>query len=404
MTGLGTAVRGIRGDLHEAADQQLTKVVAMLDGLANRGEADALIATLRPRLARLRPPRPANFHRIMFIPFDPLIVAASDWSRDAPVLPRTILQPLGNMVRASSPDRIAEIDRLLTAPGQDNIAKTLHVGKILWPLAAETLLSATLPADWQVITGLRQADFLPLCHSIGTILGHVPALLDMIIADTAGVPLQPDDLAQFIARFADADPRTMAMLMVILNLRLPHVDAVRDFSPPLSADSGALHARLAANQAHEFILRTLETAPPPSSNLEQAEAEVTHLAAMIDAQSQRFRDRPTQLGRVTAARARLDTACRARFGDLLVAQVLAPIGRIADADEGTISGFERDARALRRFDLAARKLGGGASYDQALRASAEHLRPRPDDSATTRIDKLRLAEILLGSTAAAGMG
>jgi hypothetical protein len=403
MTGMGAALRGMRGDLHAAADQQLTKVVAMLDGLTNRGEADALIAVLRPRLARLRPPRPLNFHRIMFIPFDPLIVAGTDWSRDAPGVPRTILRPLGDMVRRSSPDQIAVIDRLLAEPEHDNLATTLRVGKILWPLATETLLSAVVPRDWQATTGLRDADFQPLCHSIGSILRHVPALVDIVVADTAGVPLLPDDIAQFMARFADADPRTTAMLLAILNLRLPHVAEIRDLNQTLCNEMGAPRLRLAANQAHEFILHKLETAPPPSANLAQAEAEVTRLAAVIDTQSHRFRDRPVQLARIEAARTRLDAFCRNRFVDLLAEQVLAPIDRIAGADDSTIDGFEQDARALRRFDLVARKLGGGPSYDLALRASAEKLRPRADDSATTRIDKLRLAEILLGSAAAAGM-
>lgn len=403
MFGLGAAVRGVRGDLHAAADQRLTKVVAMLDGLANRGEADAMIAALRPRLARLRPPRRYNLTRIMFLPFDPLIVAAADWSRDTLVLPRTILRPLGDLLRKSSTDQIAAIDRLLAEPQQDSLAVALRVGKILWPLAAETLLSAVMPDDWQATTGLRDADFPQLCHRIGTILRHVPALIDIVIADTAGVPLLADDIAQFLARFADADPRTTAMLLVMLNLRLPHVEAIRDFNRTLGNDMATPQLRHAANQAHEFILHRLETTPPPSANLEQAEAEVTRLAALIDAQSHRFRDRPAQLARIAAARTRLDAVCRSRFVDLLAEQVLAPIDRIAGADDSIIDGFESDARALRRFDLAARKLGGGPSYDQALRAGAEKLRPGKDDSAATRIDKLRLAEILLGSSAAAGM-
>ncbi len=404
MTGLGSDLRAMRGDLHGAADRQLTQVVAMLDGLTNRGEADGLIAALRPRLARLRPPRPLNFHRILFIPFDPLIVPVAAWSRDAPVVPRTILRPLGDLVRASSPERTMAIDRLLAEHQHDNLAKTLRVGKILWPLAAEALLSATMQDDWQASSGLREADFQPLCHSIGTILRHVPALFDMLVADTAGVTLLADDLAQFMAPFADADPRTMAMLVAILNMRLPHVGAVRALNQAMGADTGTPHLRLAANQAHDFILHTLETAPPPSANLAQAEAEITQLAAMIDAQAQHFRDRPAQLARIAAARTKLNAACRSHFVDLLAEQVLAPISQIATADDSMIDGFERDARALRRFDLAARKLGGGASYDLALRASAEKLRPDAADSATTRIDKLRLAEILLGSAAAAGLG
>lgn len=403
MTGLGAALRGVRGDLNDAADRHLIKVVAMLDGLANRGEADGLIAALRPRLARLRPPRPLSFHRLMFLPFDPLIVAAANWSRDTPVLPRTVVRPLGDLVRAAAPAQAVAVDRLLAAPGSDDWAKILRVGKVLWPAAAEALLSAAIEADWQAATGLRETDFQPLCYSIGVILRHFPALLDLIVADTAGIPLRPDDLAHFMAPFGDTDVRTLAMLITMLNLRLPHVEAVRDLSHANHPDLTGPNMRQATEQAHAFLVQMLETAAPPSANLDQAEAEVTRMAAMIDAQSARLHDRPAQLGRIAAARNKLDVACRASFVDLLAERVLAPIATLGDADDSMIDGLERDARALRRFDLAARKLGGGAGYDQILRATTEKLRPRSDDNATARIDKLRLAEILLGSTAAAEM-
>ena len=80
--------------------------------------------------------------------------------------------------------------------------------------------------------------------------------------------------------------------------------------------------------------------------------------------------------------------------------VFVPLDQIADADDTMIDGFERDARALRRFEQAARRIGSAANYDRALRASTEKLRPQLNDSVVTRIDKLRLAEILLGSQAA----
>ena len=53
-TGIGSLLRSLRGDLQDVTDDKLAQVVAVLDGLANRGDADALIAPLRPRLARLR--------------------------------------------------------------------------------------------------------------------------------------------------------------------------------------------------------------------------------------------------------------------------------------------------------------------------------------------------------------
>lgn len=404
VSGLGAVMRGLRGDLHEADDRQLTKIVAMLDRLDNRGEADALIAALRPRLAHLRLPRRHNLTRIMFMPFDPLVVAAADWTRESLALPRSILRSLVDIVRAHAPDRFTAIDATLADDRPAIAGEALRIGRVLWPLAAEALQSATMPGDWQFATGLRPADFPTLCRTVAAILHHAPATLHLVAADAVGVPPSTAEIARFMAPFASGDVRTMATLIAILNLRLPHIEAIRQLNQVLNADLGATPLRMAADQAFDYILGALETAAAPPVHLDQAVVEVTRLAAMVDTQSLRTFGRPTQAARVAKVRSRLDMACRAQFADLLTSQVLVPLDWMAEADDAAIEAAENDARALRRFDQAARQLGGAASYDQALRAGGEHLRPRYDDSATTRIDKLRLAEILLGSTAAAQLG
>lgn len=397
VTGLGATLRGLRGDLHGAEDRQLTQVVAMLDRLADRGEADALIAGLRPRLARLRPTRPQNFHRILFTPFDPLIVPIGDWLPDSPGVPRTILRPLGDLVRQAAPARISAIDTAFAAPD----AQPPEIGRTIWALAAETLPMIVRPPGWQQASGLRDADFSPLCHSLAIILHQAAALHDMIAAETAGQEADAASVEQMLAPLAVCDNRTASMLIALLNARLPNARVVRTLSQMLTTDTGNPALQQAANRAHEFILCGLETAVPPAANFDQAPSEMERLARALDTQATRLRNRPALLGRVTQARSRLDAACRANFAELLTAQFLPSLGQMGDADEAEIDRFEHDARALRRFDLAARGLGGAPSYDQALRASAEKLRPMPHDSAATRIDKLRLAEILVGSAAAA---
>jgi len=50
-------VRDLQRSLLDAGDAQISRIVAMVDALPERGSADALIAPLRPRLARLHPRR-----------------------------------------------------------------------------------------------------------------------------------------------------------------------------------------------------------------------------------------------------------------------------------------------------------------------------------------------------------
>ncbi len=402
--GIGSVLRSLRGDLQDTADQKLTKVVAMLDGLASRGDADALIAALRPRLARLRLPRPLNFHRILFTPFDPLIVSAADFDPSTPAVPRTVLGPLGNLVRAADPALVRNFDALVAATPADAYSPGTPVGKTIWAAAGAILLSADRPRDWQHISGMRDAEFAPLCKSLGSILGLAAKLHDMVAADMIGVAPDTAAVEQLLTPLNTDDTRTIAMLLALLNATMPNAAAVRTMNQALALQACPPALRLAANQAQDFILGALETALPVSANLAQAPASVERAADTLDAQAARLRGHTAQLARLGAARSRIDNACRAQFDDFMTRHVFAPLAHIANADDATIDIFEHDARALRRFEQAARRIGGAANYDQALRASAEKLRPHRDDSIATKTDKLRLAEILLGSQAAAELG
>src|SRR5689334_24255463 len=85
-------IREVARGLASARDEQIMQVVAMVDAMPNRGPADQLIAPLRPRLARLRPPRPLRFARLLFLPLDPLIVPAARWRAEQPTIPRTVIR------------------------------------------------------------------------------------------------------------------------------------------------------------------------------------------------------------------------------------------------------------------------------------------------------------------------
>ena len=60
--------------------EQIRRIVAMVDGLADRGGLDALLAPLRPRLAVLHPARKPSLRRLLFVPIEPLIVPPGNCS------------------------------------------------------------------------------------------------------------------------------------------------------------------------------------------------------------------------------------------------------------------------------------------------------------------------------------
>ena len=68
------AIREVTRGLAAARDAQILQAVAMVDAMPERGAADEIVAPLRSRLARLRPPRPLRFARLLFLPLALLLI------------------------------------------------------------------------------------------------------------------------------------------------------------------------------------------------------------------------------------------------------------------------------------------------------------------------------------------
>src|SRR5580698_2227106 len=96
-----SAIREAARRLADARDAQIMQVVAMVDAMPNRGSADQLIAPLRDRLTRLRPPRPLRFARLLFLPLDPLIVPPARWRLEHPTIPRSVIPLLAAAVETA---------------------------------------------------------------------------------------------------------------------------------------------------------------------------------------------------------------------------------------------------------------------------------------------------------------
>ena len=113
------AIREVSRGLVQARDEQILRVVTMLDAMPHRGEADQVLAPLRPRLARLRPPRPLRFARLLFLPLDLLIVPAGRWRFEHLTIPRTAIPPIAAMVESALGPLGASIVAMIKHYGQD---------------------------------------------------------------------------------------------------------------------------------------------------------------------------------------------------------------------------------------------------------------------------------------------
>ena len=166
------ALRPVQHALQSASDDQLIRVVGMLDGLAERGSADALIAPTRDRLARLRPARPLAFARLLFAPVDPLLVPGPKWSRGGPGRPPTALLPLATQVRIELGGLATEVDAMIRGGLADDAALVLRAGTRLWPAAAAVLDRVDPPEGWNEATGLDAADHAAIARCIAGVLSE----------------------------------------------------------------------------------------------------------------------------------------------------------------------------------------------------------------------------------------
>src|SRR3954451_19478819 len=134
--------RQLGSDLRSATDAQLSQVLALIDAMPVRGSADALIAGLRPRVAKLHACRPLTMTRVLFAPLDALIVPPRAWRPGAVTIPRSVLGFVSTPVLTSLPALRAELEMSLKGVLTNDTDGLLAAGDRLWPAAATVLATA----------------------------------------------------------------------------------------------------------------------------------------------------------------------------------------------------------------------------------------------------------------------
>src|SRR6185437_10903894 len=398
-------IRDISRSLAEAEDLKMIQAVALVDAMPERGAADALIAPLRPRLARLRPPRPLNFARLLFMPLDPLIVPATRWRIAEPSIPRTILLCFAATVRAALGPSVQRIDTLISGRATRHTEVVAQAGAILWPAAATILMSTPKPVGWED-TGLNIALFPTLARRAGALLEQTSAL-DTLVAGAAAGVAQPgvEPVLAMLSAIAGRTPDALPMMVALILGRLPQASSVLGRAASSMGRLGEATMRLAGNQASEVLLAQMETpggmeAMIAGSLVTEAGAAVRRVASLLralddDAGTSARRDR------LRAIQRRLDATCRASFATSLSDDLLRPLQILAQGQgAGSTTHLEAAARGLRELETEARSLGGSATYDEFLREAASEVSA---GVALSPVRRARLMEILTGTDAAVAL-
>ncbi|MDE2515443.1 MAG: hypothetical protein KGL12_05415 [Rhodospirillales bacterium] len=384
--------------LADSSDRKIGAIVGLIDAMADRGAADALIAPLRARMAPLRLSRPLRFSRLVFLPLDPLIVAGPDWRPGMARLPRHAILPLSQAVHRGLGEDAAVIEARIAGRSSLDHAMIGDLAPQLWPRAGEILRAIAAAADGgSEATGGRNgadpaiaatwaaaglpADMLgPLAAGVAAILAEAP-LLAVLERDAAhGIAMQDDAVQALLGRAAAwrASPYAgpaWRFLMAALLARLPLADALLRLGTGTAEQPvpPALYAAIAA--ALEEALAALERGadgPEEIAGADLAEAgnAARRIAALLDTLA--AAGPGTARGqRAEALRQRLDGCCRARFAVALDHDVLPRLASPPGAqDVAACASLEQALRDLRRLEGIGRRFGGAALYDTLLREAA----------------------------------
>ncbi len=390
-----TAIRpvaDVQRKLRRAADEQVAQVLALVDAMPVRGAADALIAPLRGRLAAIEPIRPLSVTRLLFRPLDPVITTGPRWRPGAPAVPRTALPTIGDAVIAQLGPFARSIQASIAGRDGKEHAIVNQAGASLWPPAAALLAQMPIPADWGLATGLPNACYPEIRTNIAAVL-HQAIPLSQRTRDAGGADPTPAISAILHATQADYPAGLGIVLAVLLadGVTAAPVLLAALAMPGIPVDLAVEHT---LDRAQHML-----TAVLPLVGLAAASFQAAHIAALLDA-IEGPDARPTLRSHAQRIRQVADEACRSRLLQALDQEFLPKLATAGVAlDDAAVTGLESVARGLRRLALAGRRFGAAAMYDKLLGRTAAGA-CASINSTLTRMERLRLAELLVGSDAA----
>jgi hypothetical protein len=398
MSGLSSAARQLRAALAVAPDGAVGRVVAMLDGLVDRGEVDAVLDGVRPRLRLLRPARPLRFGRILLMPVEGALVPPLAWKGSPTEIPRSAIAAIVATAHDALGELAEEMEGAALGHNTDNTGLIRSLGGRLWPAAGRAALPIS-PKLWAE-SGVPPAAVPQVLALCGALWRHGAPLWAAREAAAEGPP-EPILRAALAPLAAEgAAPLTAAMVLLVRHAARPGQVAA------VATGLNAAAASAADREIAGLLSREAKAIAACEDPASAAAAAISLGRRLADLEV--VVETPTLAGRRhQVATVRRDTAatCHARFTEALASRLLAPAAAACAstmrAADDLVARLEAAAWELHQLEAAGRRLGQEAAFDRSLREGVAKLAAlAAAPGGLGRVELARLVEILAGPDAA----
>lgn len=389
------AFRGLGESLSSLNDVKLRKIVALVDQLAHPEIREMMLGPSLPRLKHLRPPRPASFKRLLFLPLAGALTDRQLWRRDEGRIPRSAIAPL---IEALSPILEPEATRLsqrMRGAKLEDPSLVDQAGRPLWQMAADAAKRVKPGPSWPN-AGLNDQDFEAIMTIAGGIWRHAGPLWEAM--QRIGGECPPEILRAAMLGPANEGRHVFAAALETLLLRTsqPTVFVSLLEQKPLP-NSSVIEEIL--NKWIEMTLTDLAEADF-ETGAQLAEGARSVLAALENV--------PRSISRLEAKtlaahRRSLDQFCRLTYREIVTVHVIQALLETPAEETETLSEIEDMARIARSLEDTGRRVGTPLTYQalqQEFRAQMAKLQQEDSKSGFSAMEIARIGEILIGQEAA----
>ena len=388
--------RVISSRLATASDQTLTKIVAIVERMANPEVHQRILGPSLPRIKQLRPPRQASLMRLLCLPLSGALVEASQWRRAEGRIPRSAVAPLTEALLVTCGAKAQALSEQLGNARMDDVQVMHRVGGALWQLAAEAAPQMRPGPSWSG-NGLSPADFAAITQFAAALWRHGEPLWKAMGGMAGDSP--PETLH---AALMGPAGEGRLVLMAAIDTLLQNIA-----SPSLFVIIMDQMPQQTLSIVEEALRRWVGTTLPelPEENF----ATGAHLAAEISIVINALQEpRPgiqvVEAKELATYRRTVSNFCLGTYREVVLVHVIQSLSSLQGSQIDELSQIEAMARIARSLEDTGRRLGVPQGYDDIRGQAQSQLEALLDKvnnpSAASAMDIARIEEILIGQEAA----